>query len=494
MLPLVCNLPMICLLLSMTVGILTALVRNGRRAFFLTAALLVAVTAASAAVLVYTWNTGESFTYTLGLYPTPVGIELRAGVLEGLLATCFPVVMLLSILGGYRDICQDVPAGKQSYYFLMLDLLLATLLGLIYTNDLFTAFVFLEVSTIAGSCIILSRETGETILASIRYIIFSTLGSGVFLLGLAILYQCTGHLHMDTLHTMIQLHQRRGEYLLPLMMSFGLLLAGLAFRSALFPFHGWLPGSRGSSTTASSALLSSLFLKGFAVMTLKVILRVFSLESAAEYRITDMLFLLGLVGMVFGSVRALIQKDAKRMAAYSTVAQMGYVYLGIGLGSAVGIAAAVYHILVHAFTKAMLFTSIGALSGTAHHSKRWADLRGSGRARPLAGAAFTLAALSLCGVPVLAGFGGKYVLSAAAFGVPGRTAVTLAVLVVSALLNALYFLPAVINIWSPSERVETVPRDGCYGVSALCFLGCNLVLGVGFVPLTRLIETGISMF
>ena len=190
-----------------------------------------------------------------------------------------------------------------------------------------------------------------------------------------------------------------------------------------------------------------------------------------------------------------MQKDAKRMAAYSTVAQMGYVYLGIGLGSAVGIAAAVYHILVHAFTKAMLFTSIGALSGTAHHSKRWADLRGSGRARPLAGAAFTLAALSLCGVPVLARLRRKICPLRRGLrragpdgGYPGRAGGE------RTFINALYFLPAVINIWSPSERVETVPRDGCYGVSALCFLGCNLVLGVGFVPLTRLIETGISMF
>ena len=185
-----CNFPFFSIVLSMMSGIVSS-VLPGKWARRVTMALLGVVTILSGGVLLYTLQTG-SFTFSMGKFPAPWGNELRGGPLEGVLALFFSLVMLLSLIGGKQHIDAEVDKSRVSLYFIMCDLMLASLLALIYTNDLFTAYVFVEINTISACGLIMVRQIGRTYVAAARYMVMSLLGSGLFLIGFSMLYGLTG--------------------------------------------------------------------------------------------------------------------------------------------------------------------------------------------------------------------------------------------------------------------------------------------------------------
>ena len=244
MLPFIYNFPFFSIILSMFSGTVSS-VLNGKWARRLNFAVLVIVGTLSAILLGYCINTGESFTYMMGHFPAPWGNEIRAGMLEAFLALFFCIIMLLSIVGGRVHLLEEIAEEKENQYYILLNLLLSSLLALIYTNDLFTAYVFVEINTIAACGLIMIRGIGRTIEAAMRYIIMSALGSGLLLLGLCILYDCTGHLLMSNIKESIAIVVANGEYQIPLLVAIGFICVGLAIKSALFPFHSWLPDTYG---------------------------------------------------------------------------------------------------------------------------------------------------------------------------------------------------------------------------------------------------------
>lgn len=481
-------------MLAMLVSIVCPLVKRTRPCYNLTVLATAMLFIFSVIVAICTGLQGESFTYQLGHFPAPWGNELRAGVLEGIMAACFTGVMLLSLTGGHQDFESDIENGKQNLYFLMINLLSASLLAQVYTNDMFTGYVFLEISGIAACAVVMATQTGLAIACTIRYMIFNSLGSGLFLLGVAILYRCTGQLLMEPLHNAVMLLSAQGSMVWPMIVSLGLMTVGLAAKSGQFPFHSWLPGAHSNATTTSSAILSGLVLKGYIIFEIKIIVRVFSLELLRQWHLTDILFLFGVGGMIIASLRARKEEQAKRMIAFSTVAQIGYIYAALGLGTKLGIAAACFQVIAHAFTKTMLFASVGTLIDVSGHEKRLHYLRGSARRAPLAGAAFTLGGLSLCGLPLLAGFGAKYLIANASFYNRYLTVAMLLALAFSSLLNALYYLPAIINFWMPPlEDYPVVRSDRSRRFSLIAFMIVNVALGVWFVPIMNLLLHGIEL-
>ena len=177
----------------------------------------------------------------MGHFPAPCGYEIRVGLLEASMALFFCVVMFLCMLGGSRERSLEVEEPKENLYYVMVNLLLSSLLALIYTNDLFTAYVFVEINTISACGLIMIRQNGRTIEAATRYMIMSLLGSGLFLLGICFLYDVTGHLLMSNIKEQVTLLSESGTYHIPLLVSLGLLSIGLAIKSALYPFHALLP-------------------------------------------------------------------------------------------------------------------------------------------------------------------------------------------------------------------------------------------------------------
>ena len=501
---LVQNVPFFSIMLSMFSGIVSSIL-PGKWARRLNTAMILVVGMMSAWLLYFVAVSGiGSYTYMMGHFPAPWGNELRIGVLEAGMALFFCIIMLLSIFGGRKKLDGEVELSKHNVYYILTDLLLSSLLALIYTNDLFTAYVFVEINTIAAAGLIMIRQNGRCIEATVRYMIMSLLGSGLLLMGICMLYDMTGHLLMPNINQQIGILMASGTYRIPMIITIGIITVGLAIKSALFPFHSWLPDAYGYSTVSSGAILSSLVSKGYIFLLIKIFYRVIGFEHISGSHVLNILFLFGLCGMIFGSVSAIWEKDIRRMIAFSSVAQIGYIYMGFGLGTEVGMIASIFHILTHAATKSLLFVSAIGLTDVSGGSRSFFEITGAGYRNKFAGIGFAVGAMSMVGIPMFSGFVSKLLFAEAAVLVPNwKLLPTLIVLAVSTILNAVYFLKTVVRIYTPVEE-EVIqekgyfslkfPRQKLYCLTIVLFIIVNLILGMTSQPIIRLIEEGLRNF
>lgn len=491
------NFPAISILLCLFAGIITSGLK-AKAAKIVNTVLVLTEIVLNLSTLFYTVFTGESFVYVMGKFPAPWGNEIRAGVLEALLAVFFCAIMMLSLWGGHKKLSDEISEEKTSLYYVLTNLLLSSLLALLYTNDLFTAYVFVEINTISACGLILIRQSGRTTEAAARYMIMSLLGSGMLLLGICMIYDLTGHLLMSNIKSAVTMLAESGQYHVPLMVAIALMSVGLAIKSALFPFHAWLPDAYGYSTVSSAAILSSLVSKGYIFLLIKIIYRVVGFDIFKSSDIIDVLFVFGLMGMIFGSLSAIKENDIQRMIAFSSVAQIGYIYMGIGMGTRAGMVASVFHVLSHAATKSLLFVAAAGLTDVSGGSKKFIDLTGAAYRNKWAGVTFTVGSLSMVGVPLFSGFISKLLFSQAAVQNSGKMLPALIVLGISAILNAIYFMKTVIRIYTPMENADkqtmTFKDKKLYGVALLFFIVLNITLGVNSQPIVDLIEQGIGMF
>ena len=497
------NVPFFSIMLSMFSGIVSSIL-PGKAAKRLNTAVILVIGAASAWLLSWLMRTGGSYTFMMGHFPAPWGNEIRAGALEAGMALFFCVIMLLSMLGGRKKLFDEVEVTKHNIYYILTDLLLSSLLALVYTNDLFTAYVFVEINTIAACGLIMIRQNGRTIEAAVRYMIMSLLGSGLLLMGICMLYDLTGHLLMSNIKESVAAIMAAGTYQIPLTITIGLVTVGLAIKSALFPFHAWLPDAYGYSTVSSAAMLSSLVSKGYIFLLIKIFYRVVGFDIIVGSKIPNVLFLFELSGMIFGSISAIWEKDIRRMIAFSSVAQIGYIYMGFGLGTTEGMVASIFHILAHAATKSLLFVSAIGLTDVSAGSRNFFDLTGSAYRNKVAGVGFSVGAMSMVGIPLFSGFVSKLLFAEAAVMHPTHKMMpTLIVLAVSTILNAIYFLKTVVRIYVPEKReVEAekgyftmkAGQQRLYTITIILFILINLVLGMMSEPIIGIIETGLIHF
>lgn len=491
------NFPAISILLCLFAGIISSGFK-GRAVRYVNTLLILAVIFLSACTLGYVMSTKEAYVYVMGKFPAPWGNEIRVGALEAFMALFFSIIMLLSMWGGIKKLGDEVEEGKTFFYYVLTDLLLSSLLALVYTNDLFTAYVFVEINTIAACGLIMIRQNGRTIEAAARYMIMSLLGSGLLLLGICMLYDLTGHLLMSSISGQIAAISASGEYRVPLLVAIALISVGLAIKSALFPFHAWLPDAYGYSTVSSAAILSSLVSKGYIFLLVKIIYRVIGVNIFNSSRIINILFIFGLMGMIFGSLSAIKENDVRRMIAFSSVAQIGYIYMGIGMGTQAGMEASMFHILSHAATKSLLFIAAIGLTDVSHGSRKFIELTGAAYRNKWAGVAFTVGSLSMVGVPLFSGFISKLLFAQAAVQNNGKMLPALIVLGISTILNAIYFMKTVIRIYTPVEEKGydsvTFKNMKLYAVTLVCFIVFNVILGVSSQPIVDLIGQGFAMF
>lgn len=499
------NFPFFSILLSLGSGVLTSIM--GRKTARLwNTFILVVITVLSAVLFVYMIGVGEPYTFMMGHFPAPWGNEIRAGVLEAGMALFFCLVMLFSLKGGQEHIDAEVEDTKANLYYIMINLLLSSLLALIYTNDLFTAYVFVEINTISACGLIMITQSGRTIEAATRYMIMASLGSGLLLMGLCILYDITGHLLMSNIKDSIAYVYAQGTYNIPLIASIGMVVVGLAIKSALYPFHTWLPDAYGYSTVSSAAILSSLVSKGYIFLLIKIFFCVVGFEIIVDSKIVNILFVFGLLGMIMGSVNAILENDIRRMIAFSSVAQIGYIYMGLGLGTTIGIVASIFHILSHASTKSLLFIAGVGLTDASGGSKKFEDLTGSGYRNPAAGVAFVIGACSMVGIPLFSGFISKVQFAEAAVqNSLAKMLPTLICLAISTVLNAIYFMKTVIRLYTPASKRTKKTQAGeaamvglrehpLYNVTLLCMVILNMILGCCSQPIVDWITSGLAMF
>ncbi|MCI8513883.1 MAG: sodium:proton antiporter [Lachnospiraceae bacterium] len=493
------NFPFFAIMLYLAGGVICAVLRP-KAAKWYCLAVNGAVMLLLLATFFFVAGKGESYVYLMGHFPAPWGNEIRIGTLEALTGAAFAGVMLFSLLGGMEHIFEDCEPEKVNLYFTVICLLMSSLMALVFTNDLFTAYVFVEINTIASCALVMLKyNTGRPLIATARYLTMSLLGSSMFLIGIILLYSVSGHLLMEDIGEAVQTMFADGRYEFPLTVIIGLFSISMAIKSALFPFHAWLPDAHGSATATSSAVLSGLVLKGYIFLLIKIFYRVIGMNVIAAEHITNILFVFGALAMVAGSIRALQERDLKRMLAFSSVAQIGYIFLGIGMDNEAGMVAACIQILAHAFTKPMLFCAAGGFMSVSGGSKKMEDITGAGYRDPLGGAAFTVGALSMIGIPLFAGFVTKLHLTTAAVSLGGFKSVAgIAVIVVSTLLNALYYIPVIGNLYAR-------PKDGRwegvkaryhweYAAAMVVFILLNLFYGICSGGFVQAIESGLGMF
>lgn len=490
------NFPCFSILLSMFAAIISSAL-SGKAARWLNTIVVSCVGLMSGTVLLYTLQTGHRYTYSMGHFPAPFGNELRFGCLEAGMAFFFCIIMLLSLNGGRRKVIEEIDSHKLNLYYIMVNLLLSSLLALSYTNDLFTAYVFVEINTIAACGLIMITQSGRTIEAATRYMIMSLLGSGLFLIGICLLYDMTGHLLMSFIHVNVIKIVNEGIYTVPLLVTIALMVVGLAIKSALFPFHAWLPDAYGYSTVSSAAMLSSLVSKGYIFLLIKIIYRVIGFNTFYNSKIINVLFIFGLAGMIMGSLSAIRENDIRRMISYSSVAQIGYIYMGFGLGTKAGMIASIFHIMSHAATKSLLFVSAIGLTDVSGNHKEFIELTGAGYRNKAAGIAFMVGSLSMVGIPLFSGFISKLLFAEAAIQNDIKMLPALIVLAISTVLNAIYFMKTVIRIYTPvpTEYQSVKASDNwIYVITLGCFILLNIVMGMCSQPIVDIIEQGLGLF
>lgn len=397
---------------------------------------------------IFVLNNGR-YKYSVGHFEAPFGIEFYIGTIESIMAVLFTFVASMVIWYSIYSIDKEVNVNRIPLYYSLVNILVSSLLGIVFTNDIFNAFVFIEIGTLASCGIVVIKDKKENIKATLKYLIMSCLGSGLVLMGIAFLYSITGHLNITYIHEV--LIKNHADYSNVVLVAIGLFTIGLGVKSAMFPLHIWLPDAHSSAPTSSSALLSALVLKAFVLLLIKILYRAFGVEIIAGNSILTVLIVLGLMGMIIGSIFAIFQKNLKRLIAYSTVAQMGYIFFAIGLGTEMGVVLAVFHIIGHAVTKSALFLCAGAMIEKTGH-KEIEALRGIGREMPLTLGLFFIGSLSMIGIPMLPGFISKWYLSLSAIDV--NKPVLIVFILLSSLLNAIYYFPIAINGFFGEENLK----------------------------------------
>jgi len=366
------------------------------------------------------------------------------------MACVITLIVFLIILFTQNLSLPDLDKSKTHYYYTLMFLLSGSMLGIAYTWDLFNLFVFMEINSITACAIISIKNKKNAVEGALKYLILSTLGSGCVLLAIGLLYNITGHLNFDFVHR--ALLKTAKTYPINTLVSLSFFMVGFSVKSALFPLHVWLPDAHSTAPTPSSAMLSGLVLKSYVIGAIKVLFVVYGASLIKNLPILDFINIIASLSIILGSVIAIVQKDIKKMLAYSSIAQMGYIYLGIGLLNPISLSGALFHVLSHSITKANLFLAAGNIIKKTG-LRKISQLRGLGSKMPLTLLAFTVSSLSMVGLPLLSGFHSKWLLGLGSLkaGKP----VYLVVILVSSLLNAGYYLPIVISaFFKKNENIQ----------------------------------------
>lgn len=373
-----------------------------------------------------------SLRYFFGGWEPPIGIEFVYDGLSAFFVLIINTVAFLVLIHSRHISSKEFP-GKEMPYYALAMLMLLGFNGMILTGDLFNLYVFLEISSLSSYALI-SIGDRQAPFAAFRYLIIGTVGGTLYLLGVGFLYTVTGTLNIIDMAAMLpQLFDNSAVFAALILM-----IVGIGVKAALFPMHGWLPDAYTYASSTSTALIAPIGTKVGAYILFRIVLWLFGIEiTDAVTPISYIIGVLACLGILYGSIMAIAQTEMKRMLAYSSVSQIGYIIMGLSLANPLGFAGALLHVLNHAVMKACLFMVSGNLRLKEGHSdiSRFDD---SYRKKyPWTMASFSIAAISMVGLPPLAGFFSKWYLALGT--IDNENWLFLAVILISSLLNAVYF-------------------------------------------------------
>ncbi|MGO4916917.1 monovalent cation/H+ antiporter subunit D family protein [Pseudogemmobacter sp. W21_MBD1_M6] len=355
---------------------------------------------------------GGIISYHIGGWAPPLGIEYRVDAANAFVLLLVSGIGTIVLLYARDSLKSEVPVRHHTLFYAVIMLCLTGLLGVAITGDAFNVFVFLEISSLATYVLIAqgAYRDKRALTAAYDYLIMGTIGATFFVIGLGLLYMATGTLNMADLAERIA-DQGSSR---TVRAAFAFIVVGVGLKVAIYPLHLWLPNAYTYAPSSVTAFLAATATKVAIYVLLRFMFSIFQPTFLFAQNTLEFIILpFAVLAMFAASFIAVFQTDFKRMLAYSSIAQIGYMLLGISLLTETGLTAAIVHLFNHGITKATLFMGVGAYvlrSGGSFYD----DIRGLGKTMPWTSAAMVIAGLSLIGVPGTAGFISKWTLVQAA--------------------------------------------------------------------------------
>ncbi len=390
--------------------------------------------------------TSTYISYDLGGWEPPWGIEYKIDLFNGFMLCLISGIGMICTLYAKESIKHEIEEHNQSLFYTMFLLVISSLMGIAATGDLFNAFVFLEVSSLSTYTLVALGSHKKALLASYQYLIIGTVGATFYLIGVGLLYQMTGTLNIADLAERV----RPIETTLPIIAAFGFITIGLLLKIAIFPLHQWLPNVYTYAPMVVTALLSATATKVSIYLLIRIILSLFGSKYTFDVISFNLILgILGFIGIFTCSLVAIFQTNLKRLLAYSSVAQIGYIIVGLSFVSNTGLTAGFVHLMNHAVIKCALFLGIGIIFYRFSSVDQKA-LHGLGKRMPWLAFAIVIGGLSLIGVPLTAGFVSKWYLIQAAL--ENNTWYFAVAILLSSLITVIY-------VWRIIEVMYFEPKD-----------------------------------
>lgn len=428
---------------------------------------------------------GNTGVYNMGNWKISLGIVLVLDGFSGPILFITNLIALMCILYSF-DYMKKYNA-REKYYTLLL-LMVAGMNGVVLTGDIFNLYVFLEIAAVASYALVGFGTMRKEMEATFKYMVLSSIGSAFILLGIALVYGHTLNLNMVYIAKILSgMKTPVGVYL-----ALGLFVIGFSIKAALMPFHAWLPDAHPSAPAPISAMLSGVLIKTVGIYALiRICYVVLGMNTGT---IPEMLRILGVISMILGVVLMLWQWDFKRLLAYSSIEQMGFIALGFGLATPLGIVGGLFHLLNHSVFKSLLFLN----SGSVYYRTGTRDLREMGgiyKKMPVTGTTSMIASLSISGVPPFNGFWSKLIIIMACIQAEKYICAGIAVLVAGLTLAAFLKVQRYLFFGEASEKlkgIKEVPGFMCFSMICLAVLcigfGLLALPGIREVILTPAVE------
>jgi len=455
--PIIAQLPILQVVVPLMAAPLVILLRGRNLAWFATMAASLFAFAISMNLANRVREAGP-VSYEVGSWPAPYGIELYVDAFSALLLIVVSGASSFALLIARNSLKHEVPEDRQHLFYTAWLLALSGLTGILVAGDAFNIFVFMEISSLATYILIAGGKQRQALTAVFKYLILGTIGATFYLIGVGLIYMMTGTLNLADMAA--RLHNVAD--LKPILVAGGFITVGLAIKAAIFPLHTWLPNAYTYAPHAVTAFIAACSTKVSLYVLLRFDFFVFQDNLPGHVaQFTAFLMPLAVIAIVLASLIALVENDLKRLLAFSSVAQIGYILLGASLVSVTGLTAGISHMFNHALAKGALFFAVACLAaGGARLSVT--GLSGAARQMPLTMAAFVAAGLSLIGIPGTAGFVSKWYLVRACLELGPWGALLIAPVLVGSLIAVLYVWRVIESAYfasaNQSDKLTEAPR------------------------------------
>ncbi len=412
--------------------------------------------------------------YKMGNWPPPLGIVMAFDSFSAFMVLIISIIVFTGSLFSLRYMSNYT--GQWKFYTLFM-LMTAGMMGICITGDLFNMFVFLEIAAISSYALVAFGVDAEELEASFKYIVMGEIGGLTFLLAIALIYAKTSTLNLADISTSLQVIRHTTFF----SMTLGMMLFAFSIKAALVPFHSWLPDAYPAAPAPISSLLAGICTKVFGIYTTaRIVFNVFGLTRANDPLFFNILIGLGLLSIAFAGLIALNQKDYKRLLAYSSISQVGFIMLGFGIGNYYGVVGAILYILAHGLAKALLFLT----SGSVVHATGTRDLQklaGLGERMPTTAWSFRIGALSVIGLPPLVGFFAKLLII---MGAIKAGFIWLAILaIVLSVLSLAYLLKIESSVFMKKGKIDAKMAPFTMRIAMVFLVVLIVLLGIGFQPI-----------